>query len=218
MPNVIYINPYVYAGGGGAPAPNPPQNVTITSSAQDTGIGATGTAGTPNAITAVLLYIDAGGNPATNVQTVAHGGVINFSGIDGSVGGPAIALIKMAFFANVTTSGGGTPVNYAWQLAINAPQNSNVNNMLHDGYGQGQGIFSGNLGGKADFSQTFGEGEHFLAMSYEAGGMEPGELLLDGMGETPMNGETIGLTFTCVATTSGGDAGSATPVIVGLTF
>lgn len=219
MPNVIYINPYVYASGG-APAPNPPQNVTITSAAQNLGIGSTGTAGTPNAVTAVALYIDAGGSMATNVQTVAHGGTINFTNLITALGGPAVNWLWIAFYATVTTSGGGTPAHFAWQLAVTATPNSNVNAMLTDVQGSGAGILSGpTSGGKVDTTNTFlGDGTPFLQLHFEQAGFGAEELITDGLGEPPMNGETVILTFTCVATTSGGDAASATPVVVNMTF
>jgi hypothetical protein len=218
MPNVIYINPYVYAGGGASA--NPPQNVTITSAAQNTGIGATGTAGTANAVTAVALYIDASGNPATNVQTVATGGTINFSNLIAEIGGPAVSWLWIGFYATVTTSGGGTPANYAWQLAITATPNSNVNAMLADITGAGAGILSGTpSGGKVNATNTFlGDGTPFLQLDFEQGGFQAPELILDGLGEPAMNGQTVVLTFTCVATTSGGDAASATPVVVNMTL
>lgn len=219
MPNVIYINPYVYAGGGASP--NPPQNVTITSAAQNLGIGSTGTAGTPNAVTAVAFYIDGGGNPATNVQTVATGGTINFTNLIGDgLGGPAANWIFIGFYATVTTSGGGTPATLGWQLAITSTPNSNVNAMLADVQGSGAGILAGPVsGGKVDTTNTFlGDGTPFLQLNFEQGGFQAPELILDGLGETPMNGQTVVLTFTCVATTSGGDAGSATPVVVNMTL
>jgi hypothetical protein len=220
MPNVIYINPYVYAGGGGA-SPNPPQNVTITSAAQNTGVGATGTAGTTNAVTAVAYYIDTGGNPATNVQTVATGGTINFTNLIQDLGGPAADWMHIGFYATVTTSGGGTPANFAWQLAITSTPNSNVNAMLADVTGAGAGIHTGPpSGGKVPATNTFlGDGSPLLKLEYHGGaGFGPTELILDGLEEAPMNGQTVVLTFTCVATTSGGDAGSATPVVVNMTL
>lgn len=221
MPNVIYINPYVYAGGGGAPAPNPPQNVTITSAAQNTGVGATGTAGTPDAVTAVAFYIDTGGAPATNVQTVATGGTINFTNLIADIGGPAANWMFIGFYATVTTSGGGTPANFAWQLAITSTPNSNVNAMLADVTGAGAGIHTGPpSGGKVPATNTFmSDGTPLLKLEFDgAAGFGAPELILDGLGEPAMNNETVTLTFTCVATTSGGDAGSATPVVVDMTL
>lgn len=217
VPNVIYINPYVYAGVAPSP-PNPPQNVTITSAAQNTGVGSTGTAGTANAVTAVAFYIDGGGNPATNVQTVSNGGTINFTNLIADLGGPAEEWLWIGFFADVTTSGGGTPAQYSWQLSVSAPQNSNVVQLLFDG-GAGPGIYAGAQGGKADYSKTYdGPQNPELQFLWGQNGIGPQELILDGLGETPMMGETVQLTFTCVATTSGGDAGNATPVVVNMTL
>tara|TARA_B100000497_G_scaffold127690_1_gene170436 strand:- start:3202 stop:3861 length:660 start_codon:yes stop_codon:yes gene_type:complete len=217
MSNVIYINPYVYAGGG-APAPNPPQNVTITSAAQNTGIGATGTAGTANAITAVALYIDgSSGAPATNVQTVATGGTIDFNGLISDLGGPAVDWLFIGFWATVTTSGGGTPANFAWQLSIDSTPNSNINAMVADVNRQGQGVLSGApSGGKVNATDTFdGSGTPFLQMNFEAG-FQAVDIILDGLGEPAMNGETVVLRFTCVASNSAGDSASATPVVVNM--
>ena len=218
MSNVIYINPYVYAGGG-APAPNPPQNVTITSAAQNTGIGATGTAGTANAITAVAFYIDgSSGAPATDVQTVATGGTIDFNGLIADLGGPAVDWLFIGFWATVTTSGGGTPANFAWQLSIDATPNSNVNAMVADELGQGPGVYAGSAGGKASASDAFnGGGNTYLKMYFgEWPGFSAPEIIMDGLGEPAMDGQAVVLRFTCVASNSAGDSASATPVVVNM--
>ena len=78
-------------------------------------------------------------------------------------------------------------------------------------------MFAGSAsGGKVNATDSFNAGgETYLKMNFEAG-FEAPEIIMDGLGEPAMDGQTVVLRFTCVASNSAGDSGSATPVVVNM--